>query len=141
MTGARETRQSIEIVPLEPWHILAIDAQQEQEDEARRKPAEYGRAWAALWCGTPVAAGGFVELWEGRWYAWALFGKWWPHKSVIRAIRSHVEEQDFPRLEMAVDAEFERAQRFAEWLGFELENKARRYLPNGHDAMIYVRLS
>ena len=141
--GLRVTAATIEVVRLQAWHLKAIRAQSEQasEVEAQGLDVPAGDAWAVLSDGKPVAAGGFTEIWHGRGYAWALFAQRWPVKSAIRAIRSKLADAQFPRLEMVVDVEFEKAAAFAEYLGFELEHTAKRYLPNGHDAHIYVRFA
>ena len=133
------------IVQLEAWHLerLRAEAQCEQRDEARVQGGDMpgGSSWAALQDGRPVAAAGVVEVWPGRGYVWALFPGRWPVRAVMREIRARLDGLRFARLEMAVDAEFEAAARFAEHLGFSRESTARRYMPNGHDAHIYVRFA
>jgi len=142
--AASRISKSASIVDLQPLHLLQLrqSAQDAQRGEVAVQGVEMpgGRAWAAVHDGRAVAAAGVIELWPGRAYAWALFAEWWPVRAVILEMRAKLDELLFARLEMAVDTEFEPAARFAERLGFVRESTARRYLPNGHDAHIYVRL-
>lgn len=136
--------KNVSVVALEAWHldVLRTDPQREQRSEAQMQlEMPTGPAWAAMVGGVPVAAAGVCELWPGRGYAWALFAQKWPIRPVLREIRSRLSTIRFARLEMVVDAQFEQAARFAEHLGFRREWTAQRYLPNGHDAHIYVRFS
>lgn len=133
------------VVPMTQDHLRRIDAQPAQagEVDAQSLVSPVGQAWAALdESGAPVACAGLVEVWAGRAYAWALLdSRAGRHMmGVTRAIRAALERAPFRRIEMAVDAEFGAGARFARMLGFECECRARAYLPNGHDALIFARV-
>lgn len=135
----------IEFVPLEQHHVRLIRpqvAQAHEVDEASLAAPTIGAAWTAVADGLPICCGGLVPVWEGRAYAWALLDRdAGPHMlGLTRRIRSRLDESGWRRIEMAVDADFEAGARWAVLLGFRLECLAPKYLPNGRDAYVYVRL-
>lgn len=89
-----------------------------------------------------IACGGVGGLTDHRAECWMLisqhigsyFFKF--HKSVKRFL----DEQEFQRLEMAVDPNFEAAKRWATMLGFQKEGRMRKYFPNAGDADLYSRI-
>ena len=128
------------LIDFEPHHLALIRPQEAQRHEMTDAPV--GRAWTVVHDGLPMMCGGLVELWPGRAYAWALLDRdagpvMLP---MTRAIRSLLDRSGFRRIEMAVDVGFDPGRRWAVLLGFELEATARRYMPHGGDAWIYVRL-
>lgn len=129
-----------------PEHVAQMRAQpaQAREVNAESLAAPFGQAWTAMLDGHPIACAGVVEVWRGRAYAWALLSdEAGPHMlRLTREIRSRLERLPFRRVEMAVDAGFPEAARWARVLGFWLEtpNPMRGYLPNGRDAWLYARL-
>jgi hypothetical protein len=132
------------IVPFVPAHVGAMIVQPAQagDIDAESLSSPYGMAWTAMDGEQPIACAGLVEVWSGRAYAWALLsadaGR---HMvSITRAIRYRLDTAKFNRIELAVAAGFAPGVRFARLLGFELEAKARRYMPNGGDAFIFVRV-
>lgn len=135
---------SVEVIPFERHHARLIVPQPAQEAEAALQvEAPDGPAWTAVVDGLPVACAGFVPVWVGRAYAWALLGAdVGPHLlAVTRAIRCRLACSGFRRVEMAVDCEFANGRQWARMLGFECEGLARAYLPNGRDAWIYARVN
>lgn len=92
--------------------------------------------------GLPICCGGLIPIWAGRAYAWALLDiDAGPHMlALTRGIRSLFDATEWRRIEMAVDSEFEAGARWARLLGFHLEHRASKYLPNGNDADIFVRV-
>lgn len=134
----------MKLIDFQPHHARLIVPQEAQKSEvnAQSMAAPYGTAWTAVHDGLPVACGGFIDVWPGRAYAWALIDvDCGPHMlSLTREIRSLVARAPYNRLEMAVDAEFEAGCRWAVLLGFERESLARKYLPSGRDAWIYARV-
>lgn len=138
----------IEVVTLTRELLLSIEPQPMQrmtaEVEAIAYAAPFGTAWAALFDGRPVLAAGLVEFWPGRAYAWALLSAdagplLLP---LTRAIRSELDRVPCRRVEMAVDAEFPQAIRWAQLLGFECETPEpmRRYTPDGRSAYLFARV-
>lgn len=135
---------SVEVIPFERHHARLIVPQPAQESEAALQvQAPEGPAWTAVVDGLPVACAGFVPVWVGRAYAWALLGAdVGPHLlAVTRAIRCRLACSGFRRVEMAVDCEFANGRQWARMLGFKCEGLARAYLPNGRDAWIYARVN
>jgi hypothetical protein len=133
------------IVPFERAHLRAINAQKAQRDWELGADGDPGQAWTAVVDGRPIACAGMLEVWTGRAYVWALLGEdAGPHLlSITRAIRSALARSGFARIEMAVDAQFEAGQRWAEMLGFRCETPEpmRRFFPNGNDAYMYARIA
>lgn len=131
-------------VDLEEHHLSLIRPQQAQQHEVAyegvKKPP--GQGWTAVVDGLPICCGGLIRAWEGRAYAWALLDQdAGPHMvPLTRGIRSLLDRAGWRRIEMAVDAEFPEGARWARLLGFRHEVRARKFLANGNDADIFVRL-
>lgn len=127
------------LIPFESHHLGLIRPQAAQSpmDGAPR-----GDAWTAVHDGLPLCCGGLVEMWPGRAYAWALLDEDAGRimLPLTRSIRSLLDRAQYRRIEMAVDAGFEAGLRWAVLLGFEPEALARRYMPHGGDAWVYVRV-
>lgn len=134
----------IELIDLERHHLRLIRPQDAQVAEvtADSLAGPIGKGWTAVADGVPICCGGVMPVWEGRGYCWTLIDRdAGPHMlGLTRAIRSLLDRSGWRRLEMAVDAEFEAGARWAVLLGFRLECHAPKYLPNGRDALVYVRL-
>lgn len=132
------------IIPFEPAHVgmMRIQPGQCPDVDPSTMAADFGTAWTAMVEGRPIGCAGLLQMWPGRAYAWALLAEdAGPHMlALTRAIRFRLAESGFRRIEMAVDAEFLPGVRWAVMLGFELEARARKYMPNGRDAWIFVRV-
>jgi len=139
----------IEVVPFAPAHLVGFNVQPAQRSAFALQPdavsAPFGQAWTALADGVPVGCAGFVEVWDGRAYAWALLAAHaGPHMiALTRAIRCVLAQAPFRRVEMAVDADFPQAARWAALLGFKCETPEpmRAYLPDGSDAYLYAKVT
>ena len=131
-------------IALEQHHLRLLRPQDAQAHEATDEAlsAPVGQGWTAVVDGLPICCGGIVPVWPGRAYAWALLDRdAGPHMlALTRGIRSLLAGAGWRRLEMAVDAEFLPGKRWAEMLGFRAEALAPKYLPNGHDAWVFVRV-
>lgn len=129
------------LIAFEPRHLRLIRPQAEQADGLPEAPSDM--AWTAVHDGVPLCCGGLIEVWPGRAYAWALLDRdVGPHMlALTREIRSLLAAAPFRRIEMAVKEHFEPGRRWAELLGFRLEVLAMRYMPDGGNALIYVRFA
>lgn len=93
-----------------------------------------------------LAAGGVMEWWPGRGYAWALVapGVAGNRRATIAVHRAAVRLLDavpFRRVEAAVAVGFTKARRWIEKLGFVLEaERMVAFTPNGSDAALYARV-
>lgn len=137
----------MKVIKFEPHHARLIRPHAAQAEEAESLAAGVprgGNAYTAVHDGVPIACFGYVLLWPGRGYAWALLDEEsGPHMlALTRAIRSLLHAEQLPRVEMAVAADFAAGCRWAELLGFERESDrpARKYFPNGCDAWLYARV-
>jgi len=132
------------VVPFRPDHVMRMDVQVAQTGEltAERMAAQYGHAWTAVVDDRPMCCAGLQEMWPGRAYAWALLARDAGRHmiAITRAVRAHIDRAPFHRIELAVAAEFWPGVRWAKLLGFDLECKARKYMPNGGDAWIFVKV-
>lgn len=130
------------IVPFESDHVQMMDVQAAQRGEIDFSRLDRKEAWTAVVDGRPICCAGLQEMWPGRAYAWALLahdaGRYMVR--LTRAIRSRLDCARFQRVEMAVAAHFAPGVRWARMLGFEMECKARKYMPDGGDAWIFVRV-
>lgn len=102
-----------------------------------------GQAYTAMVDGRPIACSGLVEQWPGRALAWALLANdigAHTFVRVSRAVRRYLDASDYRRIEMQVDADHPQAIRWAQLLGFEVEGKRAKFLPDGRDAFEFVRI-
>lgn len=136
------------LVPFDPVHALGMRVQPNQalppDEFLRALATPAGEAYTGMVDGRPIGCAGVVELWKGRALAWALLAEdAGPHMvSVTRAIRFFLATVPYRRVEMAVDAEFPAAIRWAEMLGFKRETPEPMpaYLPNGRACYQYARV-
>lgn len=139
------------IVPFQAEHARTIALQHAQavvdmgrnsfEDAALLE--RYGGGFTAIDNGQVIACAGLAEQWQGRMLAWAMLaGDIGPHRfvRVTRAIRRALDLAQCDRIEMQVDADHPQAIRWAQTLGFEVESRMRRFLPDGRDAFMFVRI-
>lgn len=105
-----------------------------------------GLCWCMVVDGEPVAAAGIKRLWDGVGVCWCMVGdaaRERPktlHSFTARMFRSGAFSE-FRRLECAVPASGDIERRWVEKLGFKAEGPKWRYLPDGGDAISYVRLA
>jgi hypothetical protein len=93
--------------------------------------------------GEVLICGGLLEYWKNRDYLWACLSVYAaPHLiTITRGVRKLLAEAPHERVEVAVDLEFEEGHRWARMLGLELETpRARKFMDNGADAALYVRI-
>lgn len=93
----------------------------------------------------PMACGGIIPLWKGRGVVWTVFSE--ESKNcfvpVFRGIKKFIDEQlkEYNRIELAVPVDFLIGHKRAKLLGFKLEcARAEKYLPDGTDCSLYVRV-
>ena len=136
----------MKVVTLEACHLGAINVQPAQAEEFAMQGGSVppGGGWAFLDGDDVLAAYGLATKWPGVAYAWALLSADAGRHMVAltRAIRAELDAAEFGRVEMAVDAGFPEAVRFARVLGFRCETPEpmQRYFPNGHAAYLYARV-
>lgn len=140
------------VVPFEAWHVKALSLAEDAEtgyaellDPNVHSPLESTQAWSVLSSeGDVVACGGTIRQWKGRYVAWAYMT---PQTGccmlrLTRLVRDVLDEIS-GRVEITVRADFAAGRRWAELLGFEVENPPgvlRRYGPEGEDHISYVRV-
>lgn len=148
----RVARPSVEIRPFESADIDVLYSWLPEALPGIARAQIIGsRAWTGLVDGKPVAAAGVMTQWQGYGKAWFTAGNpakredvplkvWLRLTQLIKdGIAGAMSALD--RLEIYVDARDEKAIRWAERLGFRKECLARKYLPDGADAWIYVIIS
>lgn len=140
------------VVPFEAWHVEALSLAEDTEagysallDPATHAPLEATQAWTVLSPGDDVVAcGGTIRQWKGRYIAWAYMTPQ-TGRCMLRLTRlvREVLDEIVGRVEITVRADFDAGRRWAELLGFEVENPPgilRRYGPEGEDHISYVRV-
>lgn len=95
--------------------------------------------------GDILACAGLAVAWEGLATAWALVGPLaaqYPlvHRNIVYALEFFIKDLDLRRVECVVPVTSEMGHRWVRRLGFVEDGIASSYLPNGGDAMRYVRL-
>ena len=136
-------------VPYKPEHAKAIieygatgfcDATNEQINSL----AEFklnGVAFTCLQGDVPVSCGGFEMMWTGVAQAWFLCVK--DINAMVtrenkRKFHEIVKENGLWRVQAPLRSDFETGEKFAEYMGFELEFVMKKYNPDGTDALMYV---
>lgn len=121
---------------------MHVQPGQEMEAGISCAKGRHGEAITVTLDGLPMVCAGLLEVWPGRAYAWALLDRD-AGRVLLRAtkeIRSRLDRSSFARVEMAAAVDFEQSARWARLLGFQCECRARKYLPDGRDAWIFVRV-
>jgi hypothetical protein len=134
------------VVPFRAEHLLRIEVQKEQSWALAEFTPELAQqleetlAFTAMAGETVLNCAGLIKEWEGRYTAWAYISPQAKHywKSIHRGVKEFLRTVDVRRIEANVDCDFLAAQRWAEKLGFVLEGRMRKFLPNGADAFSYV---
>ena len=139
-----------EIIPFEPHHAARMIEQPLNSQLRNWISSGYAQelkanteAFTGLVSGEVMVCGGIAKMWPGRGYLWSVLSEnIRVHSiSVYRGIRRWLNTRDYRRIEMDVPCHMEIAHRRAVWMGFEIEiQRARKYMPNGDDASIYVRI-
>ena len=139
------------VVPYRPEHLQSLLLQPNQEFMRcfMDKP-EYGNALAvpeksftALEGSRVLACAGLIPWWEGRAEAWALLagGLKRDFVSIHRATLAYLNTCGFRRVEATVDADFAKAVRWMEMLGFTYEGPLAKYTPDGRDCLRFARIT
>lgn len=105
---------------------------------------DLGPAFSGAVGGEIIGCAGLIVCHEQRAIAWALLSSRASRHfaSVHRSVRNFLRDQRVSRIEAHVDCDFPAARRWVEALGFSIEvERMRRFLPDGRDASMWVRLS
>ena len=140
------------IVPFQAEHVEQITVQSSQICEINWfgspeyiKSLESGIAYTGIVDGVVMACAGLMQIWPGRYYAWALLtDQMSPHHmiAITRAVRRGLHLIPNARVEAIVQSDFEMGHRWMGLLGFtrETPEPMRRYYPDGQDAVLYARV-
>lgn len=137
------------IVPLTHYHIDGIKAQSAQDyfaswiTPAIKNSLVHELSFAAVEGARVLGIGGIIEYWPGRALVWAVLADGISkqfvgiHKAVLRFLGT----QDYDRIEASADVGFGPGHRWLGKLSFRCETPLmKKYLPNGADASMYVKL-
>jgi hypothetical protein len=137
---------------LREGHLLSISLQPVQValrggmTEAVACALARGPGLAVIDRGDVLACVGIVPCWPGRAVAWALLSdRIQPnrflavHRRVKAALDRHGMRHPW-RIEIQVDPTHLAALRWAAMLGFLVEGRMRRYLPDGRDMILMARI-
>ena len=136
------------IVPFKKEHLAKINLLFEMTEDGKQSLATYDDVigYTGLEGNTVLATGGVHRMWEGVGEAWLLVGKegYDIPKTVAKYtsyIFQHIqEEHQMFRIQASVSAMDKRANKYAQWLGFEKEGIMRKYGPDGSDYIRYARV-
>lgn len=129
--------------------VISFKAEHLPPGEFKNLPLEEIRAleqfpsYTAIQGDVVLASAGIVPQWEGRAVAWSFM-----HPAarghmlrIHRAVKRFLDLQDYRRIEMDVDFQFDAGHKWARMLGFTLEcGHMPRYFPDGRSGSRYVRL-
>lgn len=138
-------------VPFKRWHYRWL---MEQADKAEGGIAqaltddllavlERSDSRTCVVDGDPVACGGVLKQWPGRYIAWAYVARGsLPHMPWITECVRRGLERTKGRIEITVRKDFRPGQRWARQLGFVVEAPVlRAYGPEGEDHVGYARVN
>ncbi|MFO1188511.1 MAG: GNAT family acetyltransferase [Alphaproteobacteria bacterium] len=134
-------------------HVEAIDLQpsqaalRDQLSGAVIQGLVRSRAIAIVDGADVLVCAGLARRWPGRTVGWALLShKIRPNRflavhRLIAAALDRAEMRDPGRIEVQIDPSHAAALRWARLLGFEVEGRMCRYLPDGRDMILMARVS
>lgn len=134
------------VVPFEPKHLRAIDLQDAQIDVDKTvipPGLMSGLCVTFLLPDKVLLCCGVTDIWNGRSVLWAVVSKHARSHMLImtRRIEEWLRSRPGHRFEIIIKPEFTNGIRWAMLLGFEFNCYERRFLPNGGDAVVYVRFT
>jgi len=105
-----------------------------------------GMGFSGIENGHLVGSAGLVKVWDGVFEGWFL-GGWRLHNNRFAAIRSvrreldrMIEDNNIHRLQCVVKADWNEAQKFIEFLGWENEGLMKKYSKDGEDFFRYAKV-
>ena len=122
------------VVPFLPIHLDDLDLIDQMEfmkpylkDRLYAGFVDDEKSYSVTSNGKAIACGGMVKLDDFKWVIWALMGKETASHmtGITRAVKTFLEQNKKPRIEMHVRDGFDEAHKWAKILGFECET------PNG----------
>lgn len=138
---------------LVPFHALDVELLEQtglpvggwlRLSEEHLMALEKQRSWTAIDDGgTPKACGGLVEIWPGRYSAWAYLNEMSaPHMLAVTRYALALMASVKGRLELTVRCDFDAGHRWARMLGFRVETPVMPfYGPEGEAHTMYVRIN
>lgn len=137
----------VELVKLEPWHMEVLKSEGYLDQIYVPGYSEYvcqGEAVAVFVDGKLVGAGGVIPQWEGVAEGWTVVTDWL-YKHPVTLVKSFIgffetASLKYRRIQITVEEGFEKAQRFAEYLGFTPEGRMLYYSPTGDTHIRYARI-
>lgn len=143
----------IDVVPFQPDHLhrFAIANERErafiapimaEEGYAHALAASPNVAFSAIVDDQVIGAAGLIQQWPHRYIAWALLSQATGPKlrAITTAIQRGINLVDYHRIEAHVRADYALSIRWSWKLGFHCESLMKRFLPDGADAFLFVRL-
>lgn len=104
-----------------------------------------GPGWSGYWNDIPVAAGGFVEVYQDnpmRATAWTIMLGQMPRGAFLhvhRAVKKAILDAPYKRIEAHVDCDFWASRHWMELLGFKVETERKDFwTPDGRAITEYV---
>lgn len=138
----------MKIIPFVREHFEDIDVQEKQSIYSKEMNKDYlisleknSVAFSGLVNGKVIGIAGFLQLDVQRAIIFAILDKNSGEHflAIHKAVRRFLELQPFPRIEAAIDCNFDQAVRWIEMLGFEKEGRMKKYFSNNNDAYLYSR--
>lgn len=102
-----------------------------------------GPAVSIVMAGQLLGCAGLSEIWSGRAAAWALLSKACGPVMVpvVRALQVALNRHEYRRIETYVLADWPPALRLARLMGFALEGRLLRFMPDARDALLMARIA
>lgn len=140
----------IELCPLEIWHIELLNnegliAPEVYSEEYAKYLVVAGTAVAVFLDGVLVGAGGVINLWKDVAEGWTIISERLRSQPIalVKAFKAFFNENCpvYRRIQITVVEGFEKAEAFAEYLGFTSEGRMLYYSPTGETHTRYARIN
>lgn len=137
-------------VPFRRWHLTWLEEKGYAAggvapvmNDDTLSHLERSGSWTALYDLEPIACGGVVQQWPGRYLGWTCLNRAAaPHMLYLTRAAKRKMGHINGRIEMTVRCDFEPGHRWAEMLGFTIETPIlKAYGPEGEDHTSYVRFN
>jgi RimJ/RimL family protein N-acetyltransferase len=154
--------KQVKIIPFEPYHLLLLDLQEEQEyffdfvtcandivnygnmlKEGAAESQEHTKcAWTGYLNERVIGCSGIADVGGHTGEAWALLGKDFKHcaRPFVKEIKRQANISKKERIYALVDEDHKMAERFIQWIGLEYEGTMKRSGTNKQNQKIYAKV-
>jgi hypothetical protein len=137
--------EGTQIVTFAIWHGYALNAT--LPSYILDAYQNWGEGYTAMFHGKPIAAAGVIFNGTGLASAWGMISdeaKTMPfmlHRTAKRLLETAIKTHHLRRIDFIADPYKPTAVHWAKRLGFTYECKMRAFYPDGHEALLFARIT